>query len=415
MMKTVLALALFLDQAQAQDAPECHATLFGALTDHCSDCSACDIASINTVLCPGDVCCTVSGVAQAAGVTVGTTAPTICASSSALDTCSADGAACSILGHTGTCNAQMECVDTTVCSAAKIAQRDLCADDCTACTADHIDIALNGCTLADGTAEAYGTTFCVTPTCTAMDLAAIQAAGYTVAGAGDATTTDGLGAVSCHTTHVAEDASGAATTPSVSCDGTDFAWTGCTPEGSCSTDAISCPNSNQLATYNTANGADEASCCEAVPAVAGKCGGNADSATDYTCPTGYDLKANPSSIDSASTDDAATRTAACCDAQTCATDVCTAGYDAKTDQTLAAGTAATLENCCDAQTCATDVCTTGYAAKTDQTLAAGTAATLENCCDAVVTPPPADPAASSATTTAVTAAALLGVALAHLY
>ena len=115
--------------------------------------------------------------------------------------------------------------------------------------------------------------------------------------------------------------------------------------------------------------------------VADKCGGNTDSTTDYTCPTGYDPKANPSSIDSASTDDAVARTAACCDAQTCAT----------------------------------VVCTTGYTAKTDQSLAAGTEATLANCCDVSPSPSPSNPASSSAATTGTTAAALLAVAFAHGY
>lgn len=387
MMKSVAALALLLGVARAQEA--CHEALFQgvlAMAGCTGDCTNCHVDNVNTVLCPNNVCCTLNGVAQAAGDTaVGGTAPTICTSSTmpATASCTADGDACTHFAHDGVCNAQLQCIDTNVCSAAKIAQRDLCAADCTVCNAGHIDAQLNGCTLADGTTEAYGTTFCVPQQCTAMDSATIQAAGYAVAGAGDATTTEGLGAVSCHTTHVAEDASGAATTPSVSCDGTDFAWTGCTPKGSCSTNAVSCPNSNQLANYNTVDGTDEATCCEPV-AVAGKCGGNDDSATDYTCPTGYDLKANPAGIDSASTDTADARTAACCDAQTCAADVCTTGYTAKADQTLAAGTAATLENCCDAA-------------------------------PVVATPPPADPASSGTTVTAVTAAALLGVAAAQVY
>lgn len=52
------------------------------------------------------------------------------------------------------------------------------------------------------------------------------------------------------------------------------------------------------------------------PVVSGKCSGNAGGTGDFTCGDSYTAKANPETIDSASTDDEATRRAACCDAVT---------------------------------------------------------------------------------------------------
>ena len=459
-MKSLSTLALLLgQQVQAQDV--CHLPLIQGLLriSGCEgDCTNCHVDNVNQVLCPNDLCCTIDGVGQAAGDTaVGTTTPTICTSAQQPSTasCATAGAACTHLGHPGTCNADLLCEDLAVCSDSKLEHIATCAANCNTCTSALITPVLNGCLVADGATDiqAYGTTFCASgkctgnadsltdvtcsagsalkaaawsidgtdeaaccellPTCTAMDLAAIQAAGYSITGAADATTVEELGDISCHSTHVAEDAQGTVTIPSVSCDGSDFVWSGCTAIGTCSSDAVSCPNSNPLVNYNTANGADAASCCESVT---GKCTGNTDSSQDFACPTGYDLKSNPSTIASAASDADDARVATCCDAQTCGANICTTGYTAKADQTLAAGTAATLTTCCDAETCGSDVCTDGYTAKADQTLAAGTAASVENCCDASPPPPPTSPtpaSTSGATSNALAAATLLSIALAN--
>eukprot|EP01043_Picozoa_sp_COSAG02_P065963 COSAG02_NODE_10117_length_2017_cov_2.911366_2_plen_445_part_01 len=111
----------------------------------------------------------------------------------------------------------------------------------------------------------YGEDDCVS--CNAkLSAADWNALGYSIAGNQAARTVPGLGTISCHSTHVAEDPiTGSATSPTATCAGDeDFSVTGCVPKGACLTGGVNCPTEthHRKPTFNTHFGSDEASCCD---------------------------------------------------------------------------------------------------------------------------------------------------------
>lgn len=138
-------------------------------------------------------------------------------------------------------------------------------------------------------------------------------------------------------------------------------------------------------------------CCEDR---VGMCTGNADSADDYTCPTGYAALSDSHRIASLGTDSTADRTAACCERVFCAASDCssTSTLLANAETTLpAAGQAASNVLCCEnrAGMCGSNhgtvgnyVCPTGYTNKPNfediASPSGGDAATrTAECCDRV--------------------------------
>lgn len=422
--------------ACVENHPECGRMIPGLLalsgcgSDEAS-CGDCHVDAVNTILCPNTVnCCTTGGVEQAAGDTnVGDTVPTVCATTAqAADAACAndatDGTVCRHFGHPGVCQTQ-QCVDVSDCSDVKKAHLALCATDCTTCTAAEF---LGGC-LVDGVSQSYGATFCGTGKCsgnldaandvtcpagsalkadawsiTGTDAAACcdentctaavaTPAGYAVAGAADGTTVTALGAVSCATGFVAEDAAGAATTPAATCDGTDFVYAGCLAKGTCNTAPVSCTTSN-LASYNTAACAadpcvtDEAACC--TPPVQDCVEATAATSTCTAC--GTELYTLTTAASGGGT--------ACAGAST----LCADG-DGATDALITCGK-------CTGNTAAAGdvVCGTGQTAKADSATIDGTDAAA--CCDTTPTAPGPTPDTAAGSGAAVAAVAASGLALA---
>jgi hypothetical protein len=103
-----------------------------------------------------------------------------------------------------------------------------------------------------------------------------------------ATTVVGLGAITCISTHVAEDDAGNPTEPGASCAGdVGFELSGCLPKGTCAD--FECPDAQS--TYSTLDGTSEAECCTQRPMPT--CGDKdgdlvfADPFTNAECRPGY--------------------------------------------------------------------------------------------------------------------------------
>ncbi len=148
---------------------------------------------------------------------------------------------------------------------------------------------------------------------------------YTVSGCGRKTCADPEGTG----TSTAYECSGddnylKASPESVNCSGDQCTDTDCCTvepqQNTCAADVCGAgwtPKQNQELAPGTV--ASEENCCDAVTVV-GKCSGNDDTGTDFTCPTGWTLKGTPDSIVLPS-DNGNARRNACCDApsNTCET------------------------------------------------------------------------------------------------